>query len=296
MNNRYSLIIPCFNEQDNIEKTINKIFDNVISTNQNSESEIELILVNDGSTDDTKKIIKQSLDKNNFKFIDLKINKGYGYALRKGISNSTNDNIIIADADATYPLEEIKNLIKIFESSKIDLLVGSRTGKNVTYSNIRKIPKFFLRKWISYLCDYNIPDINSGLRIFKKEIFSDFESFYPNGFSFTITNTMVSFKNNYNVNFVDIDYFERVGKSKINPIRDTLNFIYLIFRTGYLFDPLKALGPVILVFFIVFLASIFNDIYNLNISDKSILLFLVLTNVITFAFLSNLVINIKKKK
>ena len=118
------------------------------------------------------------------------------------------------------------------------MVVGARLGAQAKIPLIRKPAKWFITRLASYLANFNIPDLNSGLRLMKKEIVQRFINILPAGFSFTTTITLAMLTNDYVVSYIAIDYHTRTGKSKIKPIRDTVKFIQLIVRTVMYFNPL----------------------------------------------------------
>ena len=122
----------------------------------------EIIVVDDGSTDDTQKNVRMT----DVRLISHKENKGYGAALKTGIKAATYDNIITIDADGTYPSEAIPDLIENIDD--YDMVVGARIGANVQIPLIRRPAKWFLKKLAEYLVGRKIPDLNSGLRLMKK--------------------------------------------------------------------------------------------------------------------------------
>ena len=123
----------------------------------------------------------------------------------------------------------------------------------------------------SYVSEVDIPDLNSGLRVFTKELFDRYFSLYPNGFSLTSTITLAALTNGYEVKYVKIDYFKREGSSKIRPIKDTMNFIMLILRMCVLFNPLRifiplslallALGTGVLVWGLAFMGKFYDGTF-----------------------------------
>ena len=236
-----SIVIPAYNEGMGIAK----ILDVLKALNDN----YEIIVVDDGSEDDTSQTIK------NFEGIRVLThhrNLGYGAALRTGIKNAQHECVVITDADGTYPNERIPELVKIFKEGKFDMVVGARVGDNVKIPLMRRPAKWFITKLASYLTGTKIPDLNSGLRVMKKEVIEKYIKILPDGFSFTSTITLAMLTNGYSVKYMPINYFKREGKSKIKPIQDTLNFIQLIIRTVLYFNPLKIFIPLSL--FLVFLA------------------------------------------
>jgi glycosyltransferase involved in cell wall biosynthesis len=239
-----SIIVPVYNEEKNIKKTIIKI-DTILK--KSDLKNYEIIIVDDGSTDHTNQTLKQS--NINFNLIEHEQNMGYGASIKSGIKKSKYNVIAITDADCTYPVEKIPEMYK--QIKDYDMVVGSRTGKSVKIPFIRKPAKWFIGKLANYLAGFKIPDINSGLRIFKKEHVLRFFKILPNGFSFTTTITLAMLTNDMQIKYIPINYMKRKGKSKIRPIRDTLNFIQLIIRTVMYFNPLRIFVPVSLILLLI---------------------------------------------
>ena len=123
-----------------------------------------------------------------------------------------------------------------------------RTGAKARVPWIRRPPKWVLRKLASYLSRQEIPDLNSGLRVMRKDLAQKFENILPNEFSYTTTITLAMSSAGYHVKYIPISYLKREGKSKIRPIADTLNFLKLIVRTIMYFDPLRVFLPVAFLF------------------------------------------------
>lgn len=281
---KFSLLIPCFNEEDAIEQTIDHIVESVPT-----DYPYEVIVIDDGSTDRSPEILEGLKEKYNFlKVLTHQRNRGYGAALKSGIFKAKTDLIVITDADGTYPNERIPELVSKCEN--YDMVVGSRTGQDVTYSKLRAFPKLFLRAWVSWISSTNVPDINSGLRVFRKDVALNFAGILPNTFSFTTTITLAMLTNYRQVLFEPISYKSRIGKSKIKPIRDTLRFIMLILRTGTYFAPLRVFTPFVAILLLMAFASLAFDITVLeNLTDKTVLLFLFSMNVGMFALLADMI-------
>lgn len=282
---KFSVVIPCYNEENAILDTIRNIAEVLGDT-----GEYELIIVDDGSTDSSPQIL-QTADQE-FTMLRLlrhPVNRGYGASLKTGIRRARSDVVIITDADGTYPIERIPEMIEM--SADADMVVGARTAVGeVTYSFIRKIPKVFLKWYASWIAGQNIPDINSGFRMFRKSIVEKFLNILPNGFSFTTTITLAMLTNYYDVKYLPIGYSQRIGRSKIKPVKDTLNFVQLIVRTGMYFAPLRVFFPIVLLLSLSFLASVLYDIFYLkNITDKTLILLLFDLNTISFALLADMI-------
>ncbi len=239
-----SVVIPVYNEERSVEETIKKA---KFFLNKNRVA-YEIIVVNDGSKDLSREILENIDD---IKLINHPYNQGYGASLKTGIKASKGKYILITDADGTYTIENIPRLLKY--AGKYDMVVGARTGKKVYIPLSRRPAKFILSTLANFLSKKYIPDLNSGFRIFKKELALRFFHLFPSNFSFTTTITLAALTNDYTVKYIKIDYRKRKGKSSIKPIHDFLNFSSLIFRISIYFNPLKIFVP--LSFFFLFLGT-----------------------------------------
>ncbi len=280
----FCVVVPCFNEEASVETTLAAISDTL-----KDAAPYRIIAVDDGSTDRTAAIL-DDLSKRLPQLIVIHhdFNRGYGASLKSGIRQSDAEIIVITDADGSYPIDMIPTLLTAMADA--DMVVGARTGANVTYSRIRRIPKFFLTAYCSWITKTKIPDINSGLRAIKKSAVDKFLHILPSGFSFTTTITVALLTNDYRVHFVPIDYAARIGVSKIQPIRDTLRFCQLIVRTGIYFAPLRAFAPVIALCVVGFLTTLGYDIFvNDNITDKTLVMLAFTLNTTFFALLADLI-------
>ena len=227
-----SVIIPAYNEENAIEKTIDEIEKVMIENNIYEGSEI--IVVNDGSTDATR----QKAASKNVIVLDNPQNMGYGYSLKKGINNAKNEIIVITDADLTYPFSSVPSMLKEKEKG-FDMVVGARTGKYYRESFFKNLLRRILKKFVEFISEKKVKDINSGLRIFNK---STVERFFPrlcNTFSFTTSQTLAYFMNNLTVCYVDIPYNKREGKSKVRLFKDSMRSIRYILEAGIYYNPLK---------------------------------------------------------
>ena len=272
-----SVIVPAFNEEMSIRKTLQELE----QTLKNSLiGDFELLVVNDGSSDRTDQEIAESGIV--CRLINHKFNRGYGASLKTGLRHAKYEIIAITDADGTYPNYKIVEMYEYYQKNQLDMLIGSRTGEYVVYPFIKRIPKFFIVALANYITNSKIQDINSGLRIFDKDIALKFFNLYPDGFSFTITITMSMLCKGYTVEYVPIDYFHRQGKSKISPIKDTLGFFSLLSKIAVFFNPLKFFLPFVGVLTLISIAFLIRDVFiNVNLSQSAVL-FPILTVLIFF--------------
>jgi glycosyltransferase involved in cell wall biosynthesis len=258
-----TIVIPAFNEEDSIDAEIR----NLRSVMEKSGWMFDIIVVDDGSTDATA----EKASRHDVRLMKLPRNRGYGAALKAGISAAKSEYVIITDADGTYPATAIPALLS--KANGYDMIVGARTGENVSESVTRKPAKWFLRKLAGYLAGQPIPDLNSGLRMIKRSAVERFMAILPSGFSFTTTITLAFMCNEYLVAFHPIDYYPRVGKSKIRPV-DAYHFLLLILRTVVYFNPLKVFLPLGALFFVVGITKLIYDLAHGNVSDGAVLGFL----------------------
>ena len=283
-----TIIIPCFNEANAIEQTVRQIIETLSFERDRTW---EVIVVDDGSTDESKerlRTLSQEQQQAPLRVVMHSRNLGYGAALKSGIQRSRSELICITDADGTYPNERIPELLKLAEER--DMVVGARIGQDVKYSKIRSIPKMVLVPWVSFLCGSHVPDMNSGLRVFRRDAAMRYLKILPDGFSFTTTITICFLRNRRDVLFTPINYSKRIGRSHIKPIKDTLRFVQLITRTGMYFAPMRLLMPVFLFFTTLFSISAIFDIFVLqDITDKTILMAFICINIAMFAMLADMI-------
>ena len=252
---KLTVIVPAYNE----EKVLGDVLDDVKKIIAHKNYEAEVIVVDDGSTDKTSEIAKSK----GVIILRHKKNRGYGAALKTGIQASKNEVIVILDGDGSYPVNEIPILLN--DIDKYEMVVGARIKKNVKMLFLRKIPKYILTKLAEYLVMEKIPDINSGLRVFKKSIYKKYTALLPDSFSFTLTITLAFIYNRERIKFTPIGYYKRKGISKIRPIHDTLNFFLLIIRTILYFSPIKILLPMAAIFIF---AALVSALYSIIIIGK----------------------------
>jgi glycosyltransferase involved in cell wall biosynthesis len=280
---RFSLVLPCFDEAASIKNTIAELR-RVLHSIEN----YELIIVDDGSKDGSGKILEEerSLDPS-LRVLRHSPNQGYGAALKTGIRAAVGEFVFITDADGTYPLDRIPELLEM--AGDFDMVVGARTADDVQHTLIRKIPKALMRAYAQWITRQHIPDLNSGMRVFRRSIVERFLNILPDGFSFTTTITIALMANRYRVGYIPISYAARIGKSKIKPIRDTLAFFQLILRTGMYFAPLRVYGPVLWIMFVAFITSLGYDVFVIqDLTEKTLLLMILFITSTMFALLADM--------
>jgi len=278
-----SIIVPAFNEERIIEKVIADL-------KKYLNEACEIIVVNDGSTDRTKELLERIPD---IKIVNHSRNRGYGAALKSGIKKSQGEYVLIIDADGSYPTESISELISQIDS--YDMVVGARIKPQSQIPALRRPTKWVLNCLANYLTGTKIPDLNSGLRIIKKDVLRRFIRFLPDGFSFTTTITLALLTNNYQVKYLPIDYYKRRGKSKIRPVRDTLNFFQLIIKAVLYFSPLKVFIPLsLIVFTIALIIVVISVLFTPQFADTTVvILFATALQTFFFGLLAEIIVHNK---
>ncbi|MDX2177913.1 MAG: glycosyltransferase family 2 protein [Candidatus Sumerlaeia bacterium] len=207
----------------------------------------ELVLVDDGSTDGGGAELRAIADATpGARLLAHRRNRGYGAALKTGIAAAANDLIAITDADGTYPAERIPELAAPVAAGEAAMVVAARSERHLPL--LRRPAKAALKWFAEYVSGARIPDLNSGLRVFRKREVARLRRLLPDGFSFTTTLTLSLLTEDEPVLFVPIRYRARVGSSKIRPVRDTANFALLIMRIAVTFNPLRVFGPAAVLF------------------------------------------------
>ncbi len=258
-----TVVIPAYNEESSISAQI----EGVRAVMERTHWKYDLIVVDDGSTDRTA----EQAGRHKVRLIQLPENRGYGAALKAGISAACSEYVVIIDADGTYPCDAIPALLA--RAGQYDMVVGARTGPNVEIPLLRRPAKWLLSKLASYLAERPIPDLNSGLRVLRKSLVERFGHILPSGFSFTTTITLALLCNGYLVCYYPIEYYGRIGKSKIRP-RHAYEFLLLILRTVVYFNPLRVFLPLGAMLFMAGLGKFIYDVFLWNVSESAVMGFL----------------------
>ncbi|MBL7222377.1 MAG: glycosyltransferase family 2 protein [Candidatus Brocadiae bacterium] len=257
-----SVIVPVYNESAAIGAVLDELH-GVLDAAPEVEA-FEILVVDDGSTDGTADAVRSAAERApSVRLVARERNRGYGAAIKHGLQHAAHGLVAIIDGDGTYPPDAIPKLLA--EMGDAAMVVGARQpGQGVPA--IRRPAKWVLRTLASYLAEEPIPDLNSGLRIFRKDACLRYFRLLPSRFSFTTTITLAMLCDELDVCYVPIAYRQRQGRSKIRPIRDTLGFLMLIAQTVTYFRPLKVLGPLALA---VFLAGAIKGTCDLLIHDPT---------------------------
>ncbi|WP_136808444.1 glycosyltransferase family 2 protein [Desulfosediminicola flagellatus] len=234
-----TVLIPAFNEEHSIGKTILKI--------QELHPDFEILVVDDGSTDSTMQVAMDA----GANVWPHPYNIGNGAAIKSGLRTAKGDWVIMMDADGQHNPEDIALLLEHKDS--YDMVVGARTKSSET-SLHRDLANYLYNRIASYVTNFRILDLTSGFRLVRKETVSNFIYLLPNTFSYPTTLTMAYLRLGYSLKYVGIKSNRRVGKSKIKIAEDGIRFLLIIFKIATLFSPLRMFLPVSISLFLTGIA------------------------------------------
>jgi polyisoprenyl-phosphate glycosyltransferase len=279
-----SVVLPCFNERDHIELEVKRIR----AALEDAGLGYELICVDDGSTDGTRELLAATPG---IRTILLPRNQGSGTARRIGTQQASGRVVVWTDADMTYPNERIPELVAQLDDT-YDQVVGARTTEAGTYKLARVPAKWAIRKLACWLTNTDIPDLNSGLRAFKRSVAEPYLRLLPAGFSCVTTITLAFLSNGHPVKYVPIDYFRRAGRSKFHPFRDAYNYLIQVLRMIMYFNPLRVLMPVGLSLLGATGVKLVFDLvrHDLRVTGSTVLVGLAAFNIMAIALLADLVV------
>lgn len=278
-----SIVIPVYNE----EEAIGDDLDTIMATMEGSGYTYEVIVMDDGSTDRTADIARAK----GVKVIQHPINRGTGAARRTGIVQAQGEIIVMTDGDGTYPNQDIPRLLEYLPA--FDQVVGARTSEQGSFRFLRAPTKWFIRKLACYLTGMDIPDLNSGLRAFKREAMLKFLYLIPDGFSCVSTMTLAFLCNGYTIKYVPIDYYKRIGRSKFRPINDTYNYLLTVVRMVMYFNPLKVFLPISLFLTLIGTVKLIRDMLvyrNLYFPGVTVMIVLTAIQVTAIGLLADLIV------
>ncbi len=277
-----SIILPAYNE----EKAIGRVIDDIERVMKQTAFQYELFVVDDASTDGTPNIAKSK----GLHVIRHPFQRGSGAARKTGIRHAKGNVIVMLDADGTYDATDIPKMLELFP--EVDQVIGARTSEQGTLKWLRSPAKWTLKKIASLLSGVEIPDLNSGLKAFKKDIVMKYIWLIPDGFSCVSSITLAFLCNGYQVKWIPTQYFKRIGESKFHPLKDSYRYLITIVRMVMYFNPLKVFLPIslglMLLGIIKSLYDYFWIIHRLQLSD--IVIFITAVIVLMMGLLADLIV------
>jgi len=252
MMNVLSVVIPAYNEEGGIAEIIERVLAIRPSLTGVEVDDLELIVVDDGSSDKTADITAEySQVDAAVHLIRQPVNRGYGAALKTGFSQARGNLLGFLDADGTYPPEHFPNLCRVALTENADLVVGSRmSGSESEMPLVRRIGNFIFANLVSLLANRRISDSSSGMRVIRREALARLYPL-PDGLNFTPVMTTRALHEEIRWREVPIPYKERVGRSKLSVVRDGTRFLYTIIWTAMNYNPVRVLGGIGLALMVI---------------------------------------------
>jgi glycosyltransferase involved in cell wall biosynthesis len=239
-----SVVIPALNEENGIDEILQRVLAQRDGLADVGIHELEIIVVDDGSKDRTAERIRTYPD---VRLIQHEVNRGYGAALKTGFNAANGDLLAFLDADGTYPPESFPELCRAVEQYDADLIIGSRmlSGES-EMPLVRRVGNTIFAALLSIVGSRKISDSASGMRVFRREALPILYPL-PDGLDFTPAMSTRAVYEGLTMIEVPIPYKERVGRSKLNPLKDGIRFLRSILWTALLYDPQRFFGTLGLV-------------------------------------------------
>ena len=247
-----SIVLPVFNEKGHLQEEV----DRIRKAMDESPYTYEILVVDDGSTDGSSDNLREIED---IRLLQFRDNRGSGSARRYGSVSARGDVVVWTDVDMSYPNDQIPDLVAQLDEG-YDQVVGARMSEEGTVKLFRRPAKWIMRKLASYLTGVDIPDLNSGLRAFRRDVGDQFLYLLPKGFSCVTTLTMTFLANGYSVKYTEIPYFPRAGRSKFHWWSDTRRYLMQIIRMTLSYEPLRIFGPLGTVLAVTSIGKLLYDL------------------------------------
>jgi glycosyltransferase involved in cell wall biosynthesis len=281
-----SVIVPAYNERTTIAEEVRSIRE---ALQGKAFSATEVIVVDDGSTDNTAELAREA----GATVIAHPVNLGQGAAIKTGITKARGSYIAVIDADGTYPTEDLPRLVSFSAESGYEQVVGDRQSEQGTWRLLRVLVKGLLRMFAAFLSGQAVGDMNSGMRVLTREAAQRYLPLIPDGFSNSTTLTLASLSHRGRIAFIPIDYKVRKdGRSKFRPVGDTYNMMLTIIRMVMYVDPLRVLLPVAALFVMGGIAKSATDAvrFDLHIATSSLLLIMTGIQIAAIALIADLLV------
>lgn len=231
----FSIILPAKNEAPVLPSLLTDLL--------NRFPDAEIIVVNDGSTDNTAEVCRIQ----GVTVIDHPYSMGNGAAIKSGARNANHDIIVFMDADGQHDPSDIPKLLEKMDQ-RYEMVVGARNIANHA-STLRLLANWSFNRLASLMTGHQVKDLTSGFRAVRARHFRKFLYLLPNGFSYPTTSTMAFFRSGLPVAYVPIHASKRVGSSHIKIVRDGMRFFIIILKIGALFSPMRLFLPIALILF-----------------------------------------------
>ena len=282
-----SIVLPAYNE----EMSLGGVIDDIHEVMEEKGLDYEFILVDDGSTDRTPQIARDK----GLRVLRHPENRGSGAARKTGILSAKGDIVVMMDADGSYPAKSIPEALQYFP--EYDQVSGVRSQEFGRLKFLRKAVKWVIRTFASFLAKSKIPDLNTGFKVFKRDVALRYLHLMPDGFSCTTTLTLAFLCNGHFIKHVPIEYYPRIGKAKFHPIKDTYNYIITIIRIIMCFNPLRIFLPLSFILAMIGVVKTIYDVYFkfYDMQESDIVILMTAVILATFGLLADLIVTQGKR-
>jgi glycosyltransferase involved in cell wall biosynthesis len=285
-----TIVLPCYNEQDHVILEVERI----AQAMDGSGYSYEILAIDDCSTDNTLAVLQEAAPRfPRLRIMPFHRNGGSGTARRIGTQQALGDIVVWTDADMTYPNERIPEFVQVLEKDPtIDQVVGARTSERGTHKPLRVPAKWLIRKIAERLTGTKIPDLNSGLRAFRRDVSLPYLRLLPPGFSCVTTITMAFLHNQHDLRYMPIEYAKRAGTSKFHFVKDAYRYILQVLRMVMYFNPLKVLMPLALWLLLIGGGKVVYDVIAnpVKVATNTVLLIMAGLMIGSMALLADLIV------
>ena len=243
---KLTIIMPVYNEKESLPLILNDWLDFC------DQNRCHWIVVDDGSTDGTREILKEFQSKRSFTVIHHKINKGYGSAIKTGIRAAQTEYLVTVDGDGQHRTDSITGMYERMLAEDIDLLIGTRPSEKKL--SARGFGKWVIRSLSRALLPNKISDLNSGLKMYRTDLAQQFIKVSPDSMAFSDIITLTFIAEKHKVEEILIEINPRAGGESKVTFGSAIDIVIEIINIVVFFNPLRLFLPLSVLFLVAGLA------------------------------------------